>query len=84
MNQNGGSNDISRRQFLKYILVGSAGLAAAAVASPLVGYFLSPAWKQSSRQTLPIARADSIPIGTPTFVRFEERVPDAWVITTQS
>jgi menaquinol-cytochrome c reductase iron-sulfur subunit len=78
------SNQITRRQFLKYVVAGSAGLAAVAVATPLVGYFLSPAWKQKKNLTLPIARSDSIPIGTPTFVRFEERVPDAWVITTES
>ncbi len=84
MSNNDDNNQINRRQFLKYVVFGTAGLAAVTVASPLVGYFLSPAWKQKENLTLPIARADSIPIGAPTFVRFEERVPDAWVITTQS
>jgi menaquinol-cytochrome c reductase iron-sulfur subunit len=84
MDQNNGSNKISRRRFLKIVVAGSAGIAAAAIAVPLIDYFLSPAWKQSTNLTLPIVRTDSIPIGTPTFIRFEERIPDAWVVTTQS
>lgn len=84
MNDSDGSHKITRRQFLKYVVIGSAGVAAAAIASPLVGYFLSPTWKQTESTTLPIVRADSIPIGIPTFVRFEERVPDAWVVTTET
>ena len=84
MEQNDGTSEISRRKFLKYVLLGSAGAAAAAIAVPLVGYFLSPAWKKSSTQTLPVARVDSIPVGTPTFVRFEERVQDAWFTTTET
>ncbi len=84
MDQNPGNDKINRRQFLKLVVVGGAGLAAAAIAVPLVDYFLSPAWKQSERQTLPIAAANTIPVGTPTFVRFEVRVQDAWAVTTQS
>lgn len=54
------SHKMTRRQFQKYVVIGSAGLAAAAIASPLVGYFLSPTWKQTESLTLPIVRADSI------------------------
>jgi menaquinol-cytochrome c reductase iron-sulfur subunit len=77
-------HDMSRRTFLKYAVFGGAGLVAVSVATPLVGDFLSPGSKTSAVTTVPVARADSIPIGTPTFVRFEERLPDAWIVTTNS
>ena len=75
---------ITRRDFLSYVVKGTAGVIAAALAFPLIGYFLSPTWKKSQSPTIPITRTDRIPIGVPTFVRFEERVPDAWVVTTES
>jgi len=77
-------DEISRRKFLKYVVVGGGCLAAAAIVTPLAGYFLSPAWQQKGKLTLPVARVDSIPLGTPIFVRFEQRVQDAWVVNTQS
>jgi menaquinol-cytochrome c reductase iron-sulfur subunit len=84
MEQNEENKNITRRKFLKYVVLGGAGLVAAAIATPVVGDFLSPAWRKATTPTVPIARADSIPVGIPTFVRFEERVPDAWLVTTQS
>lgn len=84
MDDNEDGRKINRRKFLKYVVVGGAGLVAVSVGTPLVVDFLSPSWQQTQSFTYPIARTDSIPVGTPTFVRFEERVPDAWVITTES
>jgi menaquinol-cytochrome c reductase iron-sulfur subunit len=84
MSQDNNNNKITRRKFLSYVVNGIGGLIAASVAVPLIGNFLSPAWKKSQKPTIPIARADQIPVGTPTYIRFEERVPDAWVITTES
>jgi menaquinol-cytochrome c reductase iron-sulfur subunit len=84
MSDNDDSSGVTRRQFLKYVVAGTAGLVTVGLGTPLIGYFFSPGWKQKETLTLPIARADSIPVGIPTFVRFEERVPDAWVITTES
>ena len=78
------NKEISRRQFLTYVVAGGAVIIAAAIATPVVGYFLSPAWKQQSTKTVPVAKTGDIPIGTPTFVRIEQRVPDAWLITLQS
>jgi menaquinol-cytochrome c reductase iron-sulfur subunit len=80
----GTPEEISRRKFLTTIVAGSGAIMAAAIATPLVGYFLSPIWKQQQTRTIPIAQASSIPMGVPTFVRFEQRVPDAWVTTTES
>jgi menaquinol-cytochrome c reductase iron-sulfur subunit len=54
------------------------------VASPLIGYFLSPAWKKSTPLLTPIARTSDIPIGQPTFVTYEQRIRDGWYISTLS
>jgi len=84
MGKDGTPEEISRRNFLTKVVAGSAAVMAAAVATPLVGYFLSPIWKQQQTRSTPIAQVSRIPLGVPTFVRFEQRVPDAWVTTTES
>jgi menaquinol-cytochrome c reductase iron-sulfur subunit len=84
MNEKQDNGEVTRRNFLKYVVLGGAGLVAAAVAVPAAADFLSPTWRKTATPTIPIARADSIPIGIPTFVRFEQRVPDAWITSTQS
>ena len=76
--------EVSRREFQKYVVVGGAGACTVALATPLVGYFLSPTWQKSKNPSIAIAHTDQIPVGIPTFVRFEERVPDAWIVETQS
>jgi menaquinol-cytochrome c reductase iron-sulfur subunit len=75
---------LSRRDFLKRVVVGGAGIVTAAVATPLVGSFLTPWWQKSKKPAIAVAHTDQIPIGTPTFVRFEERAPDGWLVTTES
>ena len=75
---------INRRKFLKYVVAGGASVVAVAVAVPLVTDFLSPTWQKTQNAAYPITRTDAIPVGTPTFVRFEERVPDAWIVSTES
>lgn len=78
------NTEITRRKFLSYVVTGSASLIALALAAPLIGYFLSPAGKRSQNPTIPITRTNRIPVGVPSFVRFEKRVPDAWVVSTES
>lgn len=75
---------ISRRRFLGYLVGGISGIVTAAMATPLVGYFLSPIWKKSSPLLTPIARTDEIPARQPTFVTYEQRVRDGWYISTLS
>ncbi len=78
------SPEVSRRKFLSYI-IGAVGAAITTVVGvPLIGYFLSPAWKKADRLVTPIARTSDIPIGQPTFVTYEERVRDGWYISTRS
>ncbi len=75
---------ISRRKFLGYLIGGIGGVIGAVVAAPLVGYFLSPAWRKSKSLLTPIARTSDIPIGVPTFVTYEERMRDGWFVSTLS
>jgi menaquinol-cytochrome c reductase iron-sulfur subunit len=75
---------ITRRKFLSYVVDAAAGVVAAVIAVPIIGYFLSPTWKKSQSPTIPITRTDQVQVGVPNFIRFEERVPDAWVVTTES
>jgi menaquinol-cytochrome c reductase iron-sulfur subunit len=84
MKQNSRGPKQTRREFLKYVVIGGASAVAAAIATPLIGYFLSPTWGKRQRPTTAVTRTDQIPVGVPTFIRFEERLPDAWVVTTQS
>jgi Rieske Fe-S protein len=66
-------------------VIGAVGAAITTVVGvPLIGYFLSPAWKKADRLVTPIARTSDIPIGQPTFVTYEERVRDGWYISTRS
>ena len=83
-NHNEDEGRINRRSFLKYVVVSGAGLVTVSVGAPLVTYFLAPSWKQTQNNTYPIARTNNIPVGVPTLVKFEERVPDAWITTTES
>jgi len=75
---------LTRREFFKYLVVGGAGAVTVALAVPLTGYFLSPTWQKSKNPSIAIAHTDEIPVGIPTFIRFEERVPDGWLVNTQS
>ena len=76
--------EVTRRKFFSYIIGGISGLIAAVVAVPLVGYFLSPAWKKTTPLLTPIARTSDIPVGQPTFVTYEQRIRDGWYISTLS
>jgi menaquinol-cytochrome c reductase iron-sulfur subunit len=78
------NTEISRRSFFGFIIVGVSSIIAVAVASPLVGYFLSPAWKKSKSLLTPIARVSDIPVGQPTYVTYEQRIRDGWYISTHS
>jgi len=76
--------NISRRRFLGYLIGGIGGVIGAALAVPLVGYFLSPVWKKNAPLLTPIARTSDIPVGKPTFITYEQRIRDGWYISTLS
>ena len=85
MAENKGPGEISRRKFLS-IFTGAAVIAAvAAVATPLIGYFLNPVYAKQARKTaVPLAHTSEVPVGVPTFFAYEEGVSDGWVTTTVS
>jgi menaquinol-cytochrome c reductase iron-sulfur subunit len=84
MTQKQGQSHVSRRTFLNYVVGGIGGLIAAAIAVPLVSYFLAPAFKKNTPLLTPIGRAEDIPKGKPTFITYEQRIRDGWYVTTLS
>ncbi len=76
-----GNKQVTRRKFLGYVVGGISGVIGIAVATPLIGYFLSPVWKKKDPLLTPIAEVSSIPVGEPTYVTYEQRVRDGWYIT---
>ena len=79
------SQELSRRKFLDAFVGAAAAVVAAALATPVVGYFLSPLLKKTAgKTTVPIARTSEVPIDIPTFFSYEEAIRDAWVTTTTS
>lgn len=75
---------ISRRRFLGNVVKGIGGIITVAVASPLIGYFLSPIWKKSKPALTPIGTISQIPVNKPTYITYELRVRDGWYVTTVS
>ncbi len=81
---NKGGDQITRRRFLSRSIAVISGAIGVVVGAPLVGYFLSPAWRKSTVQFTPAANVSDIPVGEPTFVTYEERAADGWYISTLS
>ncbi len=75
---------LSRRKFLKSIVGAIASAVGVTIATPLIGYFLSPAWKKSDKLPVAIARIRDIPVNIPTYATYEERFKDGWYTTTLS
>lgn len=76
---------ISRRHFLSRFVLGAASVVAAALAVPLIGYFLSPALRKKSQETtIPLIAMSAVPAGTPIFVTYQETVRDGWVTSQES
>jgi menaquinol-cytochrome c reductase iron-sulfur subunit len=74
----------SRRKFLTAFIGVAAGAVAVALAAPLAIYFLTPLSAGAVRRTVTIASTKDIPVGSPTFVAYEEAKRDAWLTTTES
>ncbi len=84
MKNNPNGREVSRRRFLGFLIGGISGVVGVAVATPLIGYFLSPAWRKSKPLLTPIATTDEIPVGQPIYVTYEQRIRDGWYVTTLS
>jgi len=80
-----GGGEVSRRSFLKNSILTIGGIIAAVFLYPAARYFLYPALKRGGGTTwTQVAPVSEIPLGTPTFITYEERVKDGWTVVTFS
>ncbi|MBI2859762.1 MAG: ubiquinol-cytochrome c reductase iron-sulfur subunit [Chloroflexi bacterium] len=79
------TNEISRRRFLRDVILGAAGIVTASLLYPAIRYFLYPALRpEQPRPFVPIASIDAIPEGQPTFLTYEEHAKEGWATVTKS
>ncbi|MEK7777725.1 MAG: ubiquinol-cytochrome c reductase iron-sulfur subunit [Chloroflexota bacterium] len=87
MRRSTNNSSVSRRNFLKYSVVGITGVISAVLAVPLVRYFISPALGSAEGaeggEWTVIARTTEIPVGKPLRVEYEQRKKDSWMLTTR-
>ncbi|MBI2854529.1 MAG: ubiquinol-cytochrome c reductase iron-sulfur subunit [Chloroflexi bacterium] len=80
-----GTDQIGRRIFLRNSVLTIGGAIAAILGYPVVRYFIFPAVKgEEAKAFTQIARVSQLPVSVPTFVTYEERIKDGWVVTTKS
>jgi menaquinol-cytochrome c reductase iron-sulfur subunit len=84
MKPEGNIEGMSRRRFLGNVVKGIGGIVTIGIASPLIGYFLSPIWKKTKPSLTPIGAVSQIPEGKPTYITYELRISDGWYINTVS
>ena len=75
------SENISRRSFLRWVIVSAGGLITALLGFLGGGYFLSPLFQRKEEGWIDVGRADDFQAGIPTKVEYIERKHDAWVTT---
>ncbi len=75
---------VSRRKFLGAFVGGVAAAVTAALAVPLVGYIVYTGPKPGAKQTISLTPTSEIPLGTPTFVTYQQTVTDGWVTAQQT
>ncbi len=75
------SQEITRRSFLEYVVGLIGAVIAAALAVPLVGYLISPAFRRSQRNewSQAAARSDLTRGGNPLQVLLSIQETDSWV-----
>ncbi len=68
----------SRRDFMMKVSLGLGGLAATAVAVPVVGALVAPLLADKSEVWRSVGAPDQFPVGTTKLVRFENADPLKW------
>lgn len=85
MNNPPSFNRLSRRDFLKGVIVAIGSIIAAAIGLPAIDYLVSPALrKQESDAWIPLGLLDKIPIGIPTPFSFTRSKINGWEKTVTS
>jgi menaquinol-cytochrome c reductase iron-sulfur subunit len=75
---------ISRRQFLSGFVLATAGAVAAAIAAPIIGYFLAPTYKKKQQEiTIPLIATSQVPLNSPLFVTYPENIQSGWYKATE-
>jgi menaquinol-cytochrome c reductase iron-sulfur subunit len=80
-----GSNQISRRDFIKVTTGIIGGIIGIGVGVPAVGYLLQPAFRNDTAEAwIPIGKLDSFPVGVPTPFSFTRTKINGWEKTATS
>lgn len=80
MSQNQEKEGISRRKFFGWFVGGAIVAAGAAVAAPVIGYFLNPIYSKKGQQvTISLVPTSQVPVGSPLFVTYQQTQQDGWV-----
>lgn len=75
------ADSMTRRSFLTRVIMGSAGLVAAALGGGGVSYFLSPLIKKKEESWVDLGPASDLRPGAPVKLEFVSRRRDAWATT---
>jgi menaquinol-cytochrome c reductase iron-sulfur subunit len=74
------NKEVTRRKFLSYSIKAIGGFIAAAVATPLIGYFISPALKgRQVEGATNVGAVDQFQVNKPQLVRYMVRRRDGWI-----
>jgi menaquinol-cytochrome c reductase iron-sulfur subunit len=77
--------EVGRRKFLSGIIGVVAGVVAALVGLPSIGYIISPGVKlQNKEKWLTLGPVSSLALGVPTGFPFARQIKDGWVDSTQT
>ncbi|MGI8745116.1 MAG: ubiquinol-cytochrome c reductase iron-sulfur subunit [Bryobacteraceae bacterium] len=71
-----------RREFLARLSLGLAGVGAALVGIPVVGFLLAPLFRSVAEQWRSVGRAEGFQPGQTIEVSFEDASPEAWAGVT--
>ena len=77
-NETAVSTLMSRRQFLTRLSLASAGLGAALIGVPVVGFLFSPLLKTEPEVWQPVGKVDDFKVGETTHVTFSDASPLPW------
>ncbi|MEW6034826.1 MAG: ubiquinol-cytochrome c reductase iron-sulfur subunit [Chloroflexota bacterium] len=74
--------EMSRRNLLRNCVYAVGGIIATVLGYPAVRYFIYPALRGRQETTwTQIAQTSEVPVGVPTFITYEERLRDGWVVS---
>lgn len=66
-------------------VLAAAGAVAAALAVPLISYFVSPTVGRKRQEIrIPLIAASDVPLNNPIFVTYQETVQDGWIKSTEN